>query len=227
MRVVVDQRGRVQDPQPLDTPTGENPSCQSVARQWVFAPGFRNGSSVAVHLVIRFRFVEPQGKDSIWDPLISWSTRADTLTMSIEWKAPSPNAFPPFSVATRDSAIAAVMRTVAGNGYQSSINHVCLDLPGRQDRFESVTQIMGATTVAIFPRAQCPSIRHETDGSVTYIPTPPYLHVGIRGPVQPAARDALVIDAWYGRGMAGAGYLCRATRGTPTWSVECFEVWKA
>lgn len=227
MRVVVDQRGRVRDAEPLDTPTGENPPCESVAREWTFSPGFRHGAAVSSSLVVRFRYVEPVGKDSIWDPLISWSTRADTLTMSIEWKAPLANAFRPLAPITRDSAIAAVMREVAGQGYRSNINHLCLDLAGREHRFDSVAALMGTTVVAVFPRAECPSIRHEEDGSVTYVPNPPYLHVGVRGAVRPASPDAVVIDTWYSRGMSGAGYLCRATRATPVWSVRCVEVWSS
>lgn len=227
MRVIVDERGHVREPEPLDTPTGDNPACESVARRWTFAPGFRHGSAVPSRLVVRFQYVEPTGKDSIWDPLISWSTRADTLTMSVEWKAPSPAAFGPLSAATRDSAIAAVMREVAARGYQSAANHLCLDLAGRENRFDAVTALMGTSVVAVFPRTECPSIRRDEDGTVTYVPNPPYLHVGIRGPVRPASRDAVVIDAWYSRGMPGAGYLCRATRATPAWTVRCFEVWKS
>ncbi len=201
--------------------------CLDHVAKWQFAPGRVDGKAVPVRVPIQVQVQPPRPRDLLWDPLVEWANRADTIALTLEWREPAVGMFRPLPESAEDSALAAVVRDVAVRGLEAETHHYCLDLTGREHRFDRVARLIGELQRPLHARQGCPSIRTQRDGTVRYVTNPPYLHLGIRGRLRRAARDSYVIDAWYGRGLGGAGLLCRASRARPTWRVRCAVVWEA
>ena len=133
----------------------------------------------------------------------------------------------PLSLTAQDSAMAAVLRTVALQGLFDELDHFCIDLPGRDQRSDAVQSLIGNLPRPLYTRASCPSIQPGPTGGVVYVRKPPYVHVGVRGRLGQESADEVMINAWFARGMGGAGFRCRAHRYTDSWGAICTTLWTA
>ena len=173
--------------------------CERFARDWKFSPGVRAGRNVDVRMTAVLEYDVPSQKDLIWDPVIEWRERDEDYLLKLTWDPPVREMTLPLSAL--DSALASVMLAVAAHGKIDELDHYCIDLGDRANRSAGVVSLVGELDSPVFQRSECPSILKLADGKVAYLRDPPYLHVGIRGEPQAASADAIVVDAWYARGL--------------------------
>ncbi len=197
--------------------------CERFAREWRFAPGTRGGRNVDVRMTAVLDYDVPSQQDLIWDPVIEWRDRGEDYLLKLAWNPPARSVA--LSTNALDSAFASVMQAVAAHGRLDDLDHYCVDLGDQSDRSDRVVALVGQLDVPVFERNECPSILQLEDGRIAYLRDPPYLHVGIRGEPRAAGADAIVVDAWYARGLGGAGFRCRADRTPLMWRAWCITVW--
>ncbi len=225
IRVVIDPRGDVSEAQSLDA---ASPNCGGLARRWRFSPGRRGSEPVAVIMLAQLRYEKPEAKDLLWDPTVLLRGGDGALfDLVVVWQPSAQETFRPLSIASIDSAFAGVLGEMIHIGRQDDTDHYCIDLPVGSGRLARVFALMGEQELPIHPRSDCPSIRTDAKGDVSYVTDFPYLHVGVRGTPRRAAFDAVVVDGWFSQGLSGAGFWCRTSRNVPHWTVRCVSLWAA
>lgn len=222
--VIVTRDGGVREAAVSDDTPGAR-LCENFALTWRFQPGTVRGRTVDVRMATTLRYTVPKRADLIWDPSIDWQPGRAGYVLSVRWAPAAGNIV--FSTATRDSAFASVVKAVASHGRLENLDHYCVDLGDSQERTPDVIGLTGDLGAPTYSRDECPSIIQLAGGGVGYVRDPPYLHVGIRGSMRPASSRAVVVDAWYARGMGGAGFVCRAERVGLIWRARCLTIWSA
>ena len=89
-------------------PRSEN--CLDYVQNWRFAPGRRGGTPVPVRVPVQVQVQPPRPRDLLWDPIVEWAPRADTIALTLEWREPAFGMFRPLPESAEDSAMAADWR---------------------------------------------------------------------------------------------------------------------